>query len=122
MMRMRGASYRSAQEAIMTSLKKEPAGLVRTLAEFFALAHAIESGAATRYVEVAMRLKQQGAAHLAGGFERLGEGELGQVGEVTSWAAQCEESAPVGALPPWPIPDTFDASPDEIVQSKLLTP
>ena len=26
------------------------------------------------------------------------------------------------ALPPWPIPDTFDASPDEIAQSKLLTP
>jgi rubrerythrin len=106
----------------MTSLKNEPAGKVRTLAEFFALAHAIESDAATRYVEVAMRLKQQGAAHLAEVFERLAEVELGHVREVTSWAAQCEESAPVGALPPWPIPDTFDASPDEIVQSKLLTP
>jgi rubrerythrin len=106
----------------MTSLKKEPAGQVRTLAEFFALAHAIESAAAARYVEVAMRLKRQGAAHLAEVFERLAEVELGHVRDVTSWAAQCEESAPVDAVPPWPIPDTFDASPDEIVQSKLLTP
>jgi rubrerythrin len=122
MMRMRGASYRSAQEAIMTSLKKEPAGLVRTLDEFFALAHAIESDAANRYVEVAMRLKQQGAAHLAEVFERLAEVERGHVREVTSWAARRGGSAPAGALPPWPIPDTFDASPDEIVQSRLLTP
>ena len=105
----------------MTSLKKEPAGQVRTLDEFFALAHAIESDAATRYVEVAMRLKQQGAAHLAEVFERLAEVERGHVREVTSWAAR-RGGASVGALPPWPIPDTFDASPDEIVQSKLLTP
>jgi rubrerythrin len=106
----------------MTSLKKEPAGQVRTLDEFFALAHAIESDAAARYTEVARQLRQQGAAHLAEVFERLAEVERGHVREVTSWAARRGGSAPVDALPPWPIPDTFDASPDEIVQSKLLTP
>ena len=106
----------------MTSLKKEPAGQVRTLDEFFALAHAIESDAAARYTEVARQLRQQGAAHLAEVFERLAEVERGHVREVTSWAARRGESAPVDALPPWPIPDTFDASPDEIAQSKLLTP
>ena len=106
----------------MTSLKKEPAGRVRTLDEFFALAHAIESDAAARYIEVARQLRQQGAAHLAEVFERLAEVERGHVREVTSWAARRGESAPVNARPPWPIPDTFDASPDEIAQSKLLTP
>jgi rubrerythrin len=120
---MPGASYRSpTEEAIMTSLKEEPAGQVRTLDEFFDLAHAIESDAAARYTEVARQLRQQGAAHLAEVFERLAEVERGHVREVTSWAARRGGSAPVDALPPWPIPDTFDASPDEIAQSKLLTP
>lgn len=105
----------------MTSLKKEPAGRVRTLDEFFALAHAIESDAAARYVEVARQLRQQGAGHLAEVFERLAEVERGHVREVTSWAARRGENVPVDA-PPWPIPDTFDASPDEIAQSKLMTP
>lgn len=106
----------------MPSLKKEPEGQVRTLDEFFALAHAIETDAAARYTEVAEQLRQQGAAHLAEVFERLAEVERGHVREVTSWAARRGESAPVDDLPPWPIPDTFDASPDEIAQSKLLTP
>jgi rubrerythrin len=106
----------------MTSLKKEPAGQVRTLDEFFALAHAIETDAAARYAEVARQLKLQGVNHLAEVFERLAEVERGHVREVTSWAARRGQSAPVGAVPPWPIPDTFDASPDEIAQSKLMTP
>ena len=106
----------------MTSLRKEPAGQVRTLDEFFALAHAIESDAAARYTEVARQLKIQGAAHLADVFERLAEVERGHVREVTSWATRRGESAPVEARLPWPIPDTFDAYPDEIAQSKLLTP
>jgi rubrerythrin len=106
----------------VTSLKKEPAGQVGTLDELFALAHAIESDAAARYKEVASQLQLQGATHLAEVFERLAEVELGHVREVTSWAAQRGESAPVDVQPPWPIPDTFDASPEEITQSKLLTP
>jgi rubrerythrin len=118
----RKLAFLPSGKAIMTSLKKEPAGRVRTLDEFFALAHAIESDAAARYVEVARQLRQQGAAHLAEVFERLAEVERGHVREVTSWAARRGESAPVDARPPWPIPDTFDASPDEIAQSKLLTP
>lgn len=106
----------------MTSLKKEPAGQIRTLDEFFALAHAIETDAVARYTEVARQLRQQGAAHLADVFERLAEVERGHVREVTSWASRRGETAPVDSLPPWPIPNTFDASPDETAQSKLLTP
>ena len=106
----------------MTSLKKEPAGQVRTLVEFFALAHAIESDAAARYTEVARQLKIQGASHLVDVFEGLAEVERGHVREVIDWAARRGDSAPVDARPPWPIPDTHDASPDEIAQSKLLTP
>jgi rubrerythrin len=118
----RKLAFLPSGKAIMTSLKREPAGRVRTLDEFFALAHAIESDAAARYIEVARQLKQQGAAHLAEVFERLAEVERGHVMEITNRAAQRGESAPPDARPPWPIPDTFDASPDEIVQSKLLTP
>jgi rubrerythrin len=118
----RKLAFLPTKAAIVTSLKKEPAGQVRTLDEFFALAHAIETDAAARYAEVAKQLKQQGGTHVAEVFERLAEVERGHVREVTSWAARRGESAIVDALPPWPIPDTFDASPDEIAQSKLLTP
>ena len=106
----------------MTSLKAEPAGPVRSLDEFFALAHAIETDAAARYVETAKQLRQQGSSALADLFDRLAEVERGHVSQVTRWARHRGEKSTVGARPPWPIPDTFDAPPDEVAQSKLLTP
>ena len=106
----------------MTSLKKEPAGQVRTLDEFFALAHAMETDAARHYTEAARLLRGQGASRLADVFERLAEVEGGHVSEVAGWAASRGESAATGASSPFPLPDTFDAPPDEMAQSKLLTP
>jgi rubrerythrin len=106
----------------VTSLKKEPAGYVRTLDEFFALAHAMESDAVRRYSESARLLRKQGAVHLAEIFERLAEVEGGHVSEVAGWAARRGEGAATSASPPFPLPDTFDAPPDEMAQSKLLTP
>lgn len=106
----------------MTSLKAEPAGPVRSLEEFFALAHAMESDAASRYTEAAKQLRQQGASDLAGLFDRLAEVEKGHVGEVARWAVHRGEKSALSDRPPWPIPDTFDAAPGEMAQSRLLTP
>ena len=105
----------------MTSLKAEPAGPVRSLDELFALAHAIETDAAARYSETANQLRQRGSSGLADLFDRLADAEREHVGQITSWAAHRGESS-VEAGPPWPIPDMFDAHPDEVAQSKLLTP
>lgn len=110
------------KEANVTSLKKEPAGHVRTFDEFLALAHAMESDAVRRYAESARLLRKQGATHLAEVFERLAEVEGGHVSEVAGWAGRRGESAATSASPPFPLPDTFDAPPDEMAQSKLLTP
>jgi len=106
----------------MTSLKAEPAGPVRSLDEFFALAHAIETDAAARYSETARQLRHRGSNALADLFDRLAGAGRGHVSQITSWAAHRGEKSSVEARPPWPIPDTFDAPPDEVAQSKLLTP
>ncbi len=104
----------------MASLKSEPAGRVRTMSEFFALARSMEANAAARYTETARLLRQQGAGALADIFDRLAETEMGHVRQVEEWADRRGETLPSEA--PWPIPDTFDAPPGEVAGSKLMTP
>jgi rubrerythrin len=106
----------------MTSLKAEPAGPVRSLEELFAIAHAMECDAVARYTETAAQLRQQGAAQLAGVFDRLADVERGHVHQVTVWAERSERPEPSKTPLPWIIPDTFDAPPGETAKSKLLTP
>ena len=78
----------------MTSLKAEPAGPVRSLEELFAIAHAMECDAVARYTETAAQLRQQGAAQLAGVFDRLADVERGHVHQVTVWAERSERPEP----------------------------
>jgi rubrerythrin len=106
----------------MSLLKAEPAGVVESLDEFFALAHAIETDALARYTETAKQLRQQGAAALAAVFDQLADAERGHVGQVTAWAGHRGADHPANSRLPWAIPDTFDAPPGEMAQSKLLTP
>ncbi len=104
----------------MTSLNAEPAGRVRSIGEFFALARAMELDAATRYTETSRQLRAQGETALARVFEELAETELSHIRQVDQW--EDHEGAGATADLPWSIPDTFDASPDEMAGSKLLTP
>jgi rubrerythrin len=112
----------ASTEAVVTSLRTEPAGRIHSLDELFALAYAIEASAAVRYDETAKRFAQQGASHLADVFERLAEIERSHMEQVRIWAVEQGKNAPADIRPPWPIPNTFDASLDELAQSKLLTP
>lgn len=104
----------------MTALKAEPAGRVRSMTEFFALARAMETDAASRYEETSRQLREQDEPVLADVFERLAENERGHIHEIDQWADH--EGAQADAKLPWPIPDTFDAPPDEMARSRLLTP
>jgi rubrerythrin len=104
----------------MAFLKEEPAGQVLSMSEFFALARAMEADAAARYTETARQLRQQGVAHLADVFDRLAETERGHIQQVEQWAEHRDEVSLTEA--PWPIPDTFDAHPEEVAGSKLMTP
>jgi rubrerythrin len=106
----------------MPTLKAEPPGRVRSLNEFFALAHAMESDAVARYTEAATLLRQQGADEVASVFERLAETERSHVGQVSAWAEHSEAAPPAATALPWTVPDTHDATPGEMARSKLLTP
>jgi rubrerythrin len=90
------------------------------MSEFFALAHAMEMDAAARYTETARQLRQQGVEELADLFDHLAESERGHVQQVETWAEQREANAIDDS--PWPIPDTFDAPPEELARSRLVTP
>jgi rubrerythrin len=103
-------------------LKAEPPGPVRSLAEFFAVAHAMESDAVARYCETARLLRGQGADDLAAVFEGLAETERGHVDQVNAWAKHRDATAPAKTALPWAVPDTHVAPPAEMAQSKLLTP
>ncbi|AHB48360.1 hypothetical protein W911_08065 [Hyphomicrobium nitrativorans NL23] len=104
----------------MTSLNDEPAGRIRSIGEFFALARAMELDAATRYKETSRQLRAQGETALAAVFDGLAETELGHIRQVDQW--QDHEGDGASARLPWSIPDTFDASPEEMAGTKLLTP
>lgn len=104
----------------MTSLKHEPAGRIRSMSEFFSIAHAMELDAATRYAETSQQLRAQGQISLADIFAELAETERGHIRQVDAWADH-EDSRPDAKLP-WPIPDTFDATPEEMAGTRLLTP
>ncbi len=106
----------------MGRLKAEPASQVRSLDEFFALAYAVETDAAAHYAKTAEQLRAQGAGALAEVFERLTEVQLGHASELASRAVHRGKNSLLRNRLPWPLPDTYDAAPEEIAQSKLLTP
>ncbi|MES1179583.1 MAG: ferritin family protein, partial [Hyphomicrobium sp.] len=82
----------------------------------------MESDAVARYCKTAMLLRQQGADELAAVFERLAQTERNHVDQVDAWARHSEAAPPAQSTLPWAVPDTHDASPAEMAQSKLLTP
>lgn len=104
----------------MSLLNAEPGGLVRSMEEFFAVAHAIESDAAGRYAATAVLLRREGFGKLADLFEHLADLEQQHVGQIETWASR-QEVAAIAATP-WPLPATFDESPHEAAGSKLATP
>lgn len=106
----------------MGVLRVEPTGPVRSLDELFAIAYAMENDALARYSQLAKQLHQRGAATQADIFDRISEIQAGRVSELAHLATSQRETLPVEARPPWPIPDTFDAAPEIVAQSKLLTP
>ena len=106
----------------MPKLKAEPAGQVRSIRDFFALARAMEIDAANRYTETAALLRQQGEPELAKVFDHLAETEQGHVAQVAAWAEHRSEASALDLPLPWPIPDTFDMPPAETASSRLMTP
>ena len=90
-------------------LKNEPAGTLHSLDELFALAHAMEQEAATRYTDLAEEMRRQKKDDLAEVFAHLAAAEREHVDSVTRWSRERRQRNPDPALVRWDAPETFDA-------------
>ncbi|CCE06050.1 conserved hypothetical protein [Bradyrhizobium sp. STM 3843] len=104
-------------------LKSEPAGILHSLDELFALAHAMEREAATRYAELAEDMRRQKKDDLAEVFTRLAAAECEHVDSVTRWSQSRRGKDPDPAEVRWQVPGTFDTeTAAEVKSSRLITP
>ncbi|MBY0253994.1 ferritin-like domain-containing protein [Methylobacterium sp. 092160098-2] len=107
----------------MPPLKAEPAGTIENLADFFALAHTMETEAARSYAEFAELMRRQDRSDLAEVFERIAGEEHGHATNVSRWSQANGGGKPELERLRWPPPPTFereDAA--ELAGSQLLTP
>lgn len=105
----------------MSLLRTEPPAAVKTLDELFAIAHAMEHEAATRYAEIADRMRGEGNAALADVFDRLSKDEQGHMDGVSRWSEGQRGKAPDPALIRWRLPETFDDEGISIADPRLLS-
>jgi rubrerythrin len=107
----------------MTQLKAEPPAPVRSMAELFAIALALEEEAAGRYRELAGKMREHGATSTAAVFDHLAQEESGHREEIIRWSEQQSGKSPNLADIHWHIPQTFD---DEGIAdmpgSRIVTP
>ena len=108
-------------EWTMSLLKREPAGSVKSLEELFAIAAAMEQEAATRYAEIAARMRQEGDPALAEVFERLSADERGHLDSAVHWSERTKGQAPDPALIRWELPETFDDEGAGTAHPRLLS-
>jgi rubrerythrin len=89
-------------------LRSEPAGVVTSLDELFAIAHALESEAAARYAGLAQRMRKRGDDEVADLFDRLAEQEREHIGEVDGLSRRHAGKLPDQSRIRWELPATFD--------------
>jgi rubrerythrin len=105
----------------MSLLKSEPVDAIRSMEELFAVAHAMEHEAATRYDELAHRLRDEGNLTLAELFEHLAAEERKHVDSVTRWSRRERGHAPDPGRVRWQLPETFDDEEATTADPRLLT-
>ncbi|MGZ5924475.1 MAG: ferritin-like domain-containing protein [Rhizomicrobium sp.] len=92
----------------MSLLKTTPAAAVRSLDEMFAIAHAMEHEAATRYAAFAQQARSEGVPEMGDLFEQLAKEERDHEISVAQWSQQRSGKAPDPANIRWELPETFD--------------
>ncbi|KAB0266833.1 ferritin-like domain-containing protein [Microvirga brassicacearum] len=106
----------------MSLLKTEPAHAVTSLEELFAIAHSLELEAATRYEELALRMRSAGDVSLAETFERLASEERGHLNNVVRWSETEKGRGPDAAHLSWTLPETFDDEGAKVAAPEIQTP
>lgn len=105
----------------MGLLNSEPRGQIKTTEELFAIAHAMEHEAATRYGQIAGQLRGHGNERLAAVFERLAAEERRHIESVVQWSQKEHGRVPDPALVKWELPETFDDEGSRTTDQRLLT-
>jgi len=104
-------------------LSAEPAGVLESLDELFALAHAMEQEAANRYDALTEDMRGQGKHDLADVFTKLAAAEREHVDSVTRWSQSRRGKTPDPALVRWEAPETLaPEAAAEVKTSRLMTP
>jgi rubrerythrin len=104
-------------------LKDHPKGILYSLEEMFALAHAMEQEAARKYDELATAMQEQGLSDLSAVFANLAVAEREHVDSLIRWSLSRLGKPPDPSLVRWRAPETFDAEATaEIKASRLITP
>ncbi|GAU87066.1 ferritin family protein [Bosea sp. BIWAKO-01] len=105
----------------MSLLKAEPSGPVKSLAELFAIAFAMEQEAAGRYAALGVQMRSEGETALAEAFEKLAADEREHLDSITDWSQQAHGRAPDPALIRWTAPETFDDEGAASADPRLLS-
>lgn len=104
-------------------LSAEPAGVLESLDELFALAHAMEQEAADNYDSLAKEMRGQGKDDLAEVFTHLAAAEREHVDSVTQWSQSRRGKRPDPAMVRWEAPEAFaPEAAAEVKTSRLMTP
>ncbi|MCB4825062.1 ferritin-like domain-containing protein [Roseicella aerolata] len=104
----------------MSLLKAEPPAPVRSPDELFALAHALEAEAATRYAELANQMEELNLPEVAAVFHHLVAEERGHAAHVEDWARGTIGTPPDPARIRWQPPETFDEEEARQIASSRL--
>src|SRR5215210_3190268 len=105
----------------MSILRSEPPRSVESIEELFAIAHAMDHEAATRYAEMARRLRREGNPSLAAVFERLAAEERDHLASVVHWSEKERGKAPDPMLVRWKPLETFDDEGASTTDPRLLS-
>lgn len=109
--------------SLLTSLlKTEPPERVRSLAELFAIASAMEKEASERYRELAADMRDHGAASTAAVFEHLADEEQRHRDRVGDLSAARSGKRPDLADVRWRVPGIFGDEAGDMAGSRITTP
>ncbi|RAI57088.1 ferritin-like domain-containing protein [Roseicella frigidaeris] len=92
----------------MSLLKAEPPARVTSLPELFAIAHALEEEAASRYAALAEEMEALQMPRVAAVFRHLVDEKRGHAQRIEDWARGTTGMLPDHRLLRWQPPETFD--------------
>lgn len=105
----------------MSRLASEPVGTVKSMAQLFAIAAAMEQAAIDGYTKLAERMRAESQPDLAEVFERLIAEERTHLANVDHWCRAVTGALPDRALAGWDPQASFDDEGADVIAPELLS-